>query len=334
MPARAALLLRHALRGPLTAVSALLGLLFLLWKRPTRLARASRRRACHEVLIAGGRVVFGDTLPILLGHWDYPGSERSVNVHLELSEGAPLKLRPAANNASEGGSLRLSVAYLTAEGALRRELLFAWSLGCQLAAGALRRCSREPALAPMRAAAVVLPYLPDRDALLVTRRAASGGSYNSMWVFPGGAIDPGESPEIAGARELLEETGLVISPSSLRPLCLYQARNENFCLTYLMLIYSGSVESGTLRLQRKEVAEAAFLPRKMVGNLLAQEQTGELEGFVHGSEEGSLMSRPVPLADLHLAKDGAIHTGPGMGGGHWFALREWHGQSAKLLPRL
>jgi 8-oxo-dGTP pyrophosphatase MutT (NUDIX family) len=31
------------------------------------------------------------------------------------------------------------------------------------------------------------------------------------WVTPGGGVDPGESHEIAAVRELLEETGLVVS---------------------------------------------------------------------------------------------------------------------------
>jgi 8-oxo-dGTP diphosphatase len=33
-----------------------------------------------------------------------------------------------------------------------------------------------------------------------------------LWEFPGGKIEPGETPEAAAVRECLEETGLVVQP--------------------------------------------------------------------------------------------------------------------------
>jgi 8-oxo-dGTP diphosphatase len=33
-----------------------------------------------------------------------------------------------------------------------------------------------------------------------------------LWEFPGGKIEPGESPEAAAVRECLEETGLAVEP--------------------------------------------------------------------------------------------------------------------------
>ena len=47
---------------------------------------------------------------------------------------------------------------------------------------------------------------PARQRLLLTRR-----SDNGQWCLPGGAMDPGESAAEACAREVLEETGLVVS---------------------------------------------------------------------------------------------------------------------------
>ncbi len=45
--------------------------------------------------------------------------------------------------------------------------------------------------------------------VLVAERPA-GGSLAGLWEFPGGKIEPGETPEAALARELEEELGIVI----------------------------------------------------------------------------------------------------------------------------
>ena len=65
--------------------------------------------------------------------------------------------------------------------------------------------------------------------VLITRRCSHLRAFPSAWyavfgilyryqchdrVFPGGQLDPGETPAEAGARELLEETGS-LPPSSL-----------------------------------------------------------------------------------------------------------------------
>lgn len=44
--------------------------------------------------------------------------------------------------------------------------------------------------------------------IFITRRAADGQMAN-MWEFPGGKIEAGETPEIALARELFEEVGIL-----------------------------------------------------------------------------------------------------------------------------
>jgi 8-oxo-dGTP diphosphatase len=47
----------------------------------------------------------------------------------------------------------------------------------------------------------------ERDGrILLLKRA--GGEMTGAWYLPGGAVDEGETPEIAARRELLEETGL------------------------------------------------------------------------------------------------------------------------------
>ncbi|HTE57011.1 MAG TPA: NUDIX hydrolase [Kofleriaceae bacterium] len=50
--------------------------------------------------------------------------------------------------------------------------------------------------------------ITDGGKVLMARRRASEGEIS--WVFPGGAIEAGESPEEAAVREVDEETGLKV----------------------------------------------------------------------------------------------------------------------------
>jgi len=76
-----------------------------------------------------------------------------------------------------------------------------------------RESGREPAT-PRRAATVVL-IRPDRSVFLIRR--LRGMAFGGMWAFPGGALEPGETPVEAAVRELCEETGVLISPDALVP---------------------------------------------------------------------------------------------------------------------
>ena len=59
-----------------------------------------------------------------------------------------------------------------------------------------------------RVAAVLL--VDGEGRLLLQRRTMDAPSAAGKWSFPGGGIEPGEEPEEAARRELLEETGLAV----------------------------------------------------------------------------------------------------------------------------
>lgn len=61
---------------------------------------------------------------------------------------------------------------------------------------------------------VVAGVLTIGHQLLACRRAP-GRTAAGQWEFPGGKIEPGESPEKALARELLEELGIAVKVGSL-----------------------------------------------------------------------------------------------------------------------
>lgn len=71
---------------------------------------------------------------------------------------------------------------------------------------------RSSALFPVVAAALVDP----RGRILVQQRPP-GKQMAGLWEFPGGKVEPGETPEAALVRELTEELGIAVDPAALLP---------------------------------------------------------------------------------------------------------------------
>jgi 8-oxo-dGTP pyrophosphatase MutT (NUDIX family) len=79
----------------------------------------------------------------------------------------------------------------------------------------------EPGAFPnVRDAATVI-LLRSADAggfeVLLVQRHARSGFMAGAYVFPGGKMEPGETAEVAGARELAEESGVRVDPAALVP---------------------------------------------------------------------------------------------------------------------
>lgn len=64
---------------------------------------------------------------------------------------------------------------------------------------------------------VVAVALVGRDGRVLVQQRPKGTMHAGLWEFPGGKVEPGESPERAAARELQEELGVGIDPASLEP---------------------------------------------------------------------------------------------------------------------
>ena len=119
---------------------------------------------------------------------------------------------------------------------------------------------RKEALEGRRAAAVVLTLLPDdqgRPCFLITRRAEGLNRHAGQYAFPGGRLDPGETVEQAGLRELEEEVGLAVPPEALAGRLDDYATRSNYVITPLVAVCA---ERQQLRPQRGEVASAHLVP--------------------------------------------------------------------------
>lgn len=88
---------------------------------------------------------------------------------------------------------------------------------------------------------------------------------DEFWLTPGGGIDPGETAAQAAARELYEETGLLVEPGKLGPVVYSELVEFPFDGAH----YRAEQEFFLLRVQSWEVAPAHFTEvelRSMVGH--------------------------------------------------------------------
>lgn len=74
---------------------------------------------------------------------------------------------------------------------------------------------------------------PDRRVLIAQR--PEGKSMAGLWEFPGGKVEPGETPEAALIRELTEELGIETRQACLAPLSFVSHAYESIHL--LMPLY-------------------------------------------------------------------------------------------------
>ncbi|MBN9885922.1 8-oxo-dGTP diphosphatase MutT [Salipiger abyssi] len=114
--------------------------------------------------------------------------------------------------------------------------------------------------------------LIDPDGRVLLAQRPEGKSMAGLWEFPGGKVEPGESPEHALIRELQEELGIDTWESCLAPLTFASHSYETFHL--LMPLYACRKWQGT--------------PQSKEGQALKWVRARELRDY------------PMPPADIPL----------------------------------
>ena len=114
--------------------------------------------------------------------------------------------------------------------------------------------------------------LVDGDGRVLLAQRPQGKAMAGLWEFPGGKVEPGETPEAALVRELHEELGIETWNSCLAPLTFASHSYDDFHL--LMPL---------------------FVCRKWNG--IVQGKEGQNLAWVHACD---LRNYPMPAADVPL----------------------------------
>ena len=124
----------------------------------------------------------------------------------------------------------------------------------------------------MKVVLVSAVALVDGDGRILLAQRPAGKSMAGLWEFPGGKVEPGETPEAALIRELREELGIETQESCLAPLTFASHAYETFHL--LMPL---------------------FVCRRWQGTPVARE--GQVLKWVRAN---ALRDYPMPAADIPL----------------------------------
>jgi 8-oxo-dGTP diphosphatase len=110
---------------------------------------------------------------------------------------------------------------------------------------------------------VVAAALIDPDGRVLIAERPPGKAMAGLWEFPGGKIEPGETPETALIRELDEELGITVKPACLAPFTFASHGYQQFHL--LMPLYLCRRWEGTPE-PREHSAIKWVRPRELIAN--------------------------------------------------------------------
>jgi 8-oxo-dGTP pyrophosphatase MutT (NUDIX family) len=94
---------------------------------------------------------------------------------------------------------------------------------------------------------------------------------DTVWVAPGGAVDPDEQPQDAVVREVWEETGLLVEPTELRGVFggpeyrVWYANGDE--VGYIMAVFECRATGGALKADGEEIVEARYFSADELGSI-------------------------------------------------------------------
>ncbi|MFI1386655.1 NUDIX domain-containing protein [Embleya sp. NPDC020886] len=109
----------------------------------------------------------------------------------------------------------------------------------------------------IRLTADVVATTPTGRVLLIER---GWDPYAGHWALPGGHIDVGETARTAAARELAEETGVIVDPADLVEIGAFHAPGRDPRGRYVTVAYRVVVPDGTTATAADDARNARWWP--------------------------------------------------------------------------
>lgn len=125
---------------------------------------------------------------------------------------------------------------------------------------------------------VAAAALVDADGRVLVAQRPPGKHLAGLWEFPGGKLEPGETPEAALIRELAEELGIQTRASCLAPAAFASHAYADFHLLLLLFVirrWTGTpqpLDGGELAWHRPNALFSLAMPpadRPLIGLLAA-----------------------------------------------------------------
>jgi len=172
----------------------------------------------------------------------------------------------------------------------------------------------------------------EKREVFITRRAPDMRTFPNVWVLPGGHFESGDdSFAQAVARELKEETGIVLKEDKIFPFILYESvfpvllelgNPTRHHLVVYMRAKVNSNEVSTLKFQHEEVGAAAWVDKPTVQLALKGGATDET--FLAWTiSENTHRIQEMKVSQLEqLAKDNSLRE-ERLSTGTRIVLREW-----------
>jgi 8-oxo-dGTP diphosphatase len=85
---------------------------------------------------------------------------------------------------------------------------------------------------------VVAVALERADGRILMQRRPPGTAHGGLWEFPGGKVEPGETPRAALIREVNEELAITLDPAALAPACFADDATHGGHPAIVILLYT------------------------------------------------------------------------------------------------